>query len=83
MRDSHSDCEVGMIPNAKIVIVSIGATRNVVFKNKIDKTKTTIPLTNGHVLVMGSGTQSKFRHKIPKVNQSGPRIGIVFRQFEE
>lgn len=48
----HSDDEKELDPKAPIASVSLGASRKFAFRHKIDKTKASIILENGSVLMM-------------------------------
>lgn len=56
------------------------------YMNDIQKKNTTrrfeYSCYNGLVLTMGGDTQKRFRHGVPKVIRSSPRISLSFRQFK-
>jgi len=88
----HSDCEIGMVPNATIVSITLTdcSTDHRVFKlNRkakaaaLDKNldlhyeSLGIVLRNGCVITMGGKTQSLYRHGVPKMFYPGPEIKPV------
>lgn len=89
----HSDCEIGMIPNADISIVSInkngekGLFRDFVIKSKHFSSeqkyhKITIKMRHGYVITMSGDMQKNYTHSIPVTfDDVSPRIGITFRKI--
>lgn len=92
----HSDCEIDMMPNARIIIISLYETETVdhdkyrVFSvipkngevNSIYK-KINIRLYPGIMITMGGDFQKKFKHGIePAEEESLARISLSFRQFK-
>ena len=82
----HSDNEPELGLNPAVACVSLGATRDIQFKEKVDTDNSSgavnVALTNGSLLVMKPGMQAKFEHQIPvrrKVSQG--RISLTFRQI--
>ena len=74
----HSDCEIGMIPDAMITTLTLNETdvkvpRCFVVKPKKDAlnqnllySRVNIPLRHGVIITMGGRTQKLFRHSVPK-----------------
>jgi alkylated DNA repair dioxygenase AlkB len=92
----HSDCEVGMIPNAKVALLSLyndnEAHReeyrilSIIPKNGEVKTtykQFNIVLRHGIIVTMCGTTQKEFKHGIEKSQtKTMPRIGLSFRQIK-
>jgi len=88
----HSDCEIGMIPDAEITTISLYGkddedkyrTISFVPKHDVDSIydRINIVASHGLVITMCGDTQSKFRHGIEKTeNEVFPRISLSFRQY--
>ena len=92
----HRDSEVIFGNNPTIAILSIGSTREMIFrrivydKNKIQSIKPdksqpeefTIKLDSGSLLVMGGSVQKYYSHEIiKKKNVTEPRYSLTFRQY--
>lgn len=82
----HSDCELGMIPDAEIAIISLYESPydhrvlNIIPKNK--EKGFNIPLKHGLIVTMCGNTQKEFKHGIKKSEKTVPRrISLSFRQF--
>jgi len=79
----HSDDEKELDPNASIISVSFGAIRKFYFRHKIDKTKATIALENGSVLLMYPPTQEYWSHSLVTTKLATPaRINLTFRSIK-
>lgn len=90
----HSDCEVGMQPNADIAMISLTPAPNTdvehsrIFKFVPKKSEKTLYASlsficrNGLLISMKGQTQTEFRHGVPKnPSHEYPRISITFRKF--
>lgn len=93
----HSDCEIGMVPNATIPMVTFAKQQTpnqskprrfvVHFKQKKCHdsiySKVTVLLRHCSVVTMGGKTQQNFRHGIPREIEDcvDKRIGLSFRKF--
>lgn len=82
----HADDFPGMREDQPIAVLSLGAEREIWWKEKLFKGK--IPdenkqlLEHGSVWIMPSGFQDVYLHKIPKHGQPcGIRISLTFRSF--
>ena len=77
----HSDDETDLDPNAPIVSISLGATRDMVFKHKHGElADIKLPLPSGSMVVMRSPLQSKWKHGIPvRRRVTGKRINLTLR----
>lgn len=90
---AHSDCRLGMKPDAEIAIITLCANedaRELQFisenlkktKNNAIYKKLSIETANGCIIKMYGDTQMNFRHKVPKaLHISGSRISLTFRKF--
>jgi alkylated DNA repair dioxygenase AlkB len=93
----HSDCELGMIPDAIVSMINfnrLNARENCrVFKIQPKPTDVdvaefqavSIVLRNGVMITMGGDTQKQFKHGVPKMSlsegEAAPRFSLSFRQF--
>ncbi|HVU14653.1 MAG TPA: alpha-ketoglutarate-dependent dioxygenase AlkB [Phototrophicaceae bacterium] len=78
----HSDDEPELAP--VIASVSFGAARPFQFK-RIDnpKTRLSVDLTHGSLLIMRGATQQYWRHRIPKTTlPQPPRVNLTFRVIQ-
>jgi alkylated DNA repair dioxygenase AlkB len=84
----HSDNEPELGLNPTIVSVSLGQSRDLLFKEKSSNFKDhnehlfSVKNTHGMVLIMGGETQSHFLHCVPKIadqNHANSRINITMR----
>jgi alkylated DNA repair dioxygenase AlkB len=83
----HSDDSPMMDPKRPIVVVSLGAKRDIMFRLRPELVGNSEPddpyrctLENGSLLVMPAGFQQKYQHRIPKSSEKcGPRISFTFR----
>lgn len=78
----HADNEVELGVNPCVAIVSLGANREMQFKHLKTKTTTQLNLTDGSLLIMKPGMQSRFHHQIPvRKRVESERISLTFRQI--
>jgi alkylated DNA repair dioxygenase AlkB len=80
----HSDDEQKFGPDPIIASVSFGATREFVLKHRFkdDVKPVKCQLTHGSLLVMGKGTQTHWKHQLPKRKLvTKPRINLTFRNM--
>lgn len=78
----HSDDEAELGPRPVIASLSLGATREFVFKHKHrkDLKPFKLPLESGSLLLMAGDTQKNWMHGIEKQRGSlGPRVNLTFR----
>ena len=78
---SHSDDEECIEDGSDIITVSLGATRNLVFKDTVsDRVVHTTKLFHGSVSCMSKTSQRYYRHEIPKEPEcKEPRVSLTFR----
>ena len=80
----HSDDEQEFGLDPIIASVSFGATREFVLKHRFkdDVKPVKCQLTHGSLLVMGKGTQTHWKHQLPKRKRvTEPRINLTFRNM--
>ncbi len=78
----HSDSSAELAKGTGIAIVSLGAERQIVFRNKADRnTEFSYLLANGSLLYMTAELQRDWQHAIPKQLGVGARISLTFRQI--
>ena len=76
----HSDDEKELGPEPVIASLSLGATRNFVFKHRKTKQKQGINLESGMLLIMKGRTQQHWQHSLLKATRvKSPRINLTFR----
>jgi alkylated DNA repair dioxygenase AlkB len=78
----HSDDEPEFGVNPVIASVSLGATRRFVLRNKTDKSKHTLHLTHGSLVVMRGSSQLLWTHEVPKEKTPRTaRVNLTFRRI--
>ncbi|MDM7861714.1 alpha-ketoglutarate-dependent dioxygenase AlkB [Alteromonas sp. ASW11-36] len=78
----HSDDEPELGAQPTIASLSLGAERNFIFKHKRDKTRHSVLLEHGSLLIMAGMTQDHWQHGLNKtVKPIGGRINLTFRQI--
>ncbi len=76
----HSDDERELGADPQIASLSFGTARRFELRHKQHGNLQKINLTDGSLLVMGSGTQRHWQHRIPKQRGvEGDRINLTFR----
>ncbi|TBR40460.1 MULTISPECIES: alpha-ketoglutarate-dependent dioxygenase AlkB [Dyella] len=77
----HNDRLDGLVEGEPIVLLSLGAVRQLVVRRKEPPhRKLTIDMEPGSLLVMGWSTQLHYDHGIPKLkHRTGSRISLAFR----
>lgn len=79
----HSDNTDILEKNTGVVIISIGSTRTLRFKNKLNKeTLIDYTLSDGSLFYMNDDIQNDWLHSIPKSDATGPRISLTFRHIK-
>jgi alkylated DNA repair dioxygenase AlkB len=78
----HSDSATELADGTGVAIVSLGAERKIVYRNKRDKAEQfSYQLENGSLLYMSNQVQDEWLHAIPKAEGVGERISLTFRQI--
>jgi alkylated DNA repair dioxygenase AlkB len=67
-----------------ITIISLGATRDIHFRDNANQNVTKVAMHDGDMIVMPPGMQDTHMHKIPKsgLHKCGPRISLTFRGID-
>lgn len=76
----HADDEPELGPEPVIASLSLGATRDFVFRERGGPGRSVLPLGDGDLLVMAGHTQQHWKHELPKRRRvHEPRINLTFR----
>ena len=77
----HNDKVAELVPNMPIVLLSLGANRQMVIRGKHPPhRRIVLDLRAGDILTMDWATQFHYDHGIPKTRDAvGPRISVAFR----
>jgi alkylated DNA repair dioxygenase AlkB len=79
----HSDGEKMLKKNGAIASLSLGVARKFSLKHKENKQRIDVVLENGSLLVMKTGTQTNWVHRLPPTKKvNSPRINLTFRTIE-
>jgi alkylated DNA repair dioxygenase AlkB len=62
----HADDSPEMNPDEPVVVISLGAERNIMFRNYETREIQTVRLGHGSLCIMPPGFQQTHQHKIPK-----------------
>jgi len=75
---SDNEQELGLMP--VVTILSLGCQRELYFRKRLEqKTKLTVNLASGSLLVMKGDLQRHWQHSLPKRRSVGSRISVTFR----
>ncbi len=78
----HADDSPEMDHNHPIAVVSLGAERDIMFREKPNGASHRHILGNGSLLLMHAGMQRDWQHRIPKAGRAcGPRLSLTFRKL--
>jgi len=78
----HSDATHNLQPDTGIVIVSLGAARELTFRHKQDLSlQVGYSLPHGSLFYMTQGTQDLWTHAVKRSNTPGGRISLTFRRI--
>lgn len=84
----HKDCELGMIKNSNVVIMSFGSTRYLEIKKKGGESgsgsgssvyKHKIECDHGTIVTLKN--QKEYTHRLCKSDDDSPRMSISFRKY--
>ncbi len=76
----HSDDEKTLAPHSAIASLSFGAERKFSLKHRSNRTRVTLQLAHGSLLVMKGTTQQYWLHSLPKSTKILlPRVNLTFR----
>ncbi len=84
----HSDNEPSIAPGSNIITVSLGGSRQIVFRRKPpgEYCREVMETKHGEVYVMTRESQDYFDHAVPRIDQTeytGPRLSITFRVIRQ
>lgn len=79
----HSDKILRDAPEATVALVILGQPRPFMLRPKDGGPSVTVRPGWGDLLVMGGECQRRWEHCVPKVAHAGPRIALMFRNFED
>lgn len=80
----HSDQTDILFENTGIAIISLGETREIIFRNIQNKeNKVNYQLKTGSLLYMTQEVQEIWQHSIPKNDINNGRISLTFRKMKE
>lgn len=77
----HADMVEQLEPGTGIAIVSLGATRELLFQANGGSETFAYPMYGGSMLVMPLSLQANWRHAVPASDVRLPRISATFRRF--
>lgn len=78
----HADDSPEMSDDHPIVTVSLGAEREIWFRENGSANVVKLLLQNGSACIMLPGMQDTHQHRIPKCDRKcGPRISLTFRKY--
>jgi alkylated DNA repair dioxygenase AlkB len=89
---AHSDSEAEVVRGSAIVSLSLGATRTLVVRPKVNLklqslrlpnhvNRLNIALRHGDILVMGGNFQDVYTHEVPKGGPDEARVNLTLRQW--
>lgn len=79
----HTDDLRILHENTGVAIVSLGATRSIVFRHKQTRQQIALPLPAGSLLFLPNQAQEEWLHAIPRTPEAGVRISLSFRKIRE
>lgn len=80
----HADDSDSVDDDRPILVISIGAERDIMFRDRECNFVERLKLENGSGLIMKAGMQDTHDHRIPKVDRkTGPRISFTFRGLKK
>jgi alkylated DNA repair dioxygenase AlkB len=79
----HSDDERELDSDIGIASITVGGTRDFVFKHKDTGQTVKVLLQDGDLLLMKGETQAHWKHGIPRRAQAQPRINLTFRSVKK
>ena len=79
----HADQTDILVEKTGVVIISLGATRTLRFRNIADKSiQVDYPLPSGSLIYMTDTVQEYWHHAIPKSSTQDGRISLTFRKLK-
>jgi alkylated DNA repair dioxygenase AlkB len=77
----HSDRTDILLPGTGVVIISLGSTRTLRFKNINDKSIVDFTLSSGSLFYMTADVQNLWVHSIPVTDTDNGRMSLTFRNL--
>lgn len=79
----HADDDPNINHDKPIAVVSLGAEREIWYRENDASEKTALLLQHGSLFLMPAGFQYTHQHRIPKASRQdvGPRISLTFRSL--
>ena len=77
----HSDRTDILLPGTGVVIISLGSTRTLRFRNINDRSIVDFSLRSGSLFYMSSDVQNLWTHSIPVDDTSSGRMSLTFRNL--
>ncbi|WP_406300857.1 alpha-ketoglutarate-dependent dioxygenase AlkB [Embleya sp. NBC_00888] len=78
----HQDSYEDLVPDNAIAIVSLGATRRLVFRSLDRVHEQELALEHGSLLLMTAVTQRGWSRAVPRERTAGRRVSLTFRHFD-
>lgn len=76
----HADDEPELGPRPLLASISLGATRDFALRENTSRTRTTIPLPHGSLLLLDGRLQETHQHSLPRRKRvRAPRVNLSFR----
>lgn len=77
----HSDRTDILLPDTGVVIISLGLTRTLRFRNISDRSIVDFDLRSGSLFYMTSDVQNLWMHSIPACDSDSARMSLTFRSL--
>jgi alkylated DNA repair dioxygenase AlkB len=77
----HSDRTDILSPGTGVVIISLGSTRTLRFRNNDTGEIVDFPLNTGSLFYMNSDVQTLWKHSIPSEDSTNSRMSLTFRNL--
>ena len=77
----HADMVEGLEEGTAVAVVSLGATRTLVFEDIGGENRCCYSLESGSLLVMPLSVQSTWKHGVPRTDCRDPRISVTLRRI--
>ena len=80
----HSDQTAILEEGTGVVVVSLGETRTLRFRNIANKElKKDFPLPSGSLIYMENAVQDEWQHAVPKADTNNGRMSLTFRRIKQ
>lgn len=78
----HSDNIDILVEGTGVVILSVGETREILFKHKTEDKSASLILEDGSIFYMADKVQNDWLHSIPANESTAPRWSLTFREIK-